>query len=307
MTSSLSMILFNTLLFACPLLLLCTGGILNTRAGIVNFGFDGIMSTGAAFYCITVSELKDSLGGWVVVLAFFITIAIGIIFSLIHSFATLLCRANQFLVSMIINYLGYGLAIILPLVFTGEIHYSLSSIYIKQFSWVAILLTFLAVYIFAAILFLTKLGLYIRGIGENPTAVALNYIHVRRSRFYISLFSSSLACFSGALFVYVLPSSFINSINSNSFSGIGFLAIALWMMTHSRFVLTSIVCFIFSFLYQYVNASQSFIVISNNMPSWLWGMLPYLIALLALMIFRPNTELVKSWAQPYIKTGKKWQ
>ncbi|WP_342261275.1 ABC transporter permease subunit [Spiroplasma endosymbiont of Notiophilus biguttatus] len=304
MILSFSTILVNTLLFACPLLLLCTGGILNTRSGIVNFGFDGIMCTGAATYCIIISQLKNNFGGGVAILAFFITIIIGIVFGLIHSLATLLFRANQFLVSMVINYFGYGLAVILPLTFTGEINYSLSSIYIYQFSWIAILVTFLAIYIFAAILFLTKLGLYIRGIGENPTAVALNYIHVRRSRFYISLFSSSLACFSGALFVYVLPSTFIYS---NNFAGIGFLAIALWMMAHSRFFLTSIICFIFSFLYQYINASQTFIVISNNIPSWLWGMFPYLIALVSLMIFRPNTELVKSWAQPYVKTGRKWQ
>lgn len=304
MTLSFSTILVNTLLFACPLLLLCTGGILNTRAGIVNFGFDGIMCTGAAFYCIIITQFKNNLGDWVVILAFVVAIFVGIIFALIHSLATLLFRSDQFLVSIVINYFGYGLAIVLPLAFTGQLHYSLSSIYIPQFSWLAILLTLLAIYVFAAILFLTKLGLYIRAIGENPTAVALNYIHVRRSRFYISLFSSSLACFSGALFVYILPSSFIST---NNFSGIGFLAIVLWMMAHSRFFLTSIICFIFSFIYQYVNASQTFIVISNNIPSWLWGMLPYLIALLALMIFRPNTELVKSWAQPYIKAGRKWQ
>ncbi len=304
MILSFSTILVNTLLFACPLLLLCTGGILNTRAGIVNFGFDGIMCTGAAFYCIIISQLKSNFSDWVVLLAFVVTIIVGIIFGLIHSLATLLFRSDQFLVSMVINYFGYGLAIVLPLVVTGQLRYSLASIYIPQFSWLAILLTLLAIYIFAAILFLTKLGLYIRGIGENPTAVALNYIHVRRSRFYISLFSSSLACFSGALFVYILPSSFIST---NNFSGIGFLAIVLWMMAHSRFFLTSIICFMFSFMYQYVNASQTFIIISNNIPSWLWGMLPYLIALLALMIFRPNTELVKSWAQPYIKAGRKWQ
>lgn len=304
MTLSFSIILVNTLLFACPLLLLCTGGILNTRAGVVNFGFDGIMCTGAAFYCIIISQLKSNLGDWVVFLAFVVTIIVGTIFGLIHSLATLLFRSDQFLVSMVINYFGYGLAIVLPLVVTGQFHYSLASIYIPQFSWLAILLTLLAIYIFAAILFLTKLGLYIRGIGENPTAVALNYIHVRRSRFYISLFSSSLACFSGALFVYILPSSFIST---NNFSGIGFLAIVLWMMAHNRFFLTSIICFTFSFIYQYVNASQTFIVISNNIPSWLWGMLPYLIALLVLMIFRPNTELVKSWAQPYTKAGRKWQ
>lgn len=304
MVLSISTILVNTLLFACPLLLLCTGGILNTRAGIVNFGFDGIMCTGAAFYCVIISELKDNLGGWVVVLAFLIAIIVGIILSLIHSLATLLFRADQFLVSMAINYLGYGLAVVLPLAFTGTIHYSLSSIYIQQFPWLAILLTLLAIYLFAAILFLTKLGLYIRAIGENPTAVALNYIHVRRSRFYISLFSSSLAAFAGALFVYILPTSFITT---NNFAGIGFLAIALWMMARSRFFLTSIICLIFSFLYQYVNVSQTSLIISDKLPSWLWGMLPYLMALFTLMIFRPNTQLVRSWAQPYIKTGKKWQ
>ncbi|WP_308149835.1 hypothetical protein [Spiroplasma sp. AdecLV25b] len=304
MVFSYSTVLINTLLFACPLLLLCTGGILNTRAGIVNLGFDGIMCVGATFYCIIVSQLKSSMGSSVAILAFFVAIIVGMVFSLLHSLATLIFRANQFLVSMVINYLGYGLAVVLPLSFTGTINYSLSSIYIPLFSWPSFLVTLIVIYLFAALLFLTKLGLYIRGIGENPTAVALNYIHVRRSRMYISLISSSLACFAGAFFVYILPSSFIDT---NNFNGIGFLVIPLWMMARSRFVLTTIICLIFSFIYQVGNATQSFSLISKNIPSWLWGMLPYLIALGALMIFRPDTMLPPSWGVPYVKTGRRWQ
>lgn len=297
-------ILVNTLLFACPLLLLCTGGILNTRAGIVNLGFDGIMCIGATFYCIIVSQLKPNMGSSAAILAFLIAIIAGMIFSLLHSLATLTFRANQFLVSMVINYLGYGLAAVLPLSFTNTINYSLSSIYIPVFSWTAIGLTLVATYLFAALLFLTKLGLYIRAIGENPTAVALNYIHVRRARMYISLISSSLACFTGALFVYILPSSFIDT---NNFNGMGFLVMSLWMMARSRFVLTTIICLIFSFIYQVGHTSQTFNFISSNTPSWLWGMLPYLIALLALMILRPNTMLPPSWSVPYVKAGRRWQ
>lgn len=297
-------VLVNTLLFACPILLLCTGGILNTRAGIVNLGFDGIMCVGAAFYCIIVSQLKGSMGNSVAIFAFFVAIIIGMAFSLLHSLATLIFRANQFLVSMVINYLGYGLAVVLPLSLTGTINYSLSSIFIPLFPWTSILVTLLAIYLFAAMLFLTKLGLYIRAIGENPTAVALNYIHVRRSRMYISLISSSLACFAGALFVYILPSSFIDT---NNFAGMGFLVMPLWMMARSRFVLTTIICLLFSFIYQLGNASQIFNLISNSMPSWLWGMSPYLIALVALMIFRPDTALPPSWGVPYVKAGRRWQ
>ncbi|WP_375317726.1 ABC transporter permease subunit [Spiroplasma endosymbiont of Virgichneumon dumeticola] len=304
MVFSYSTVLINTILFACPLLLLCTGGILNTRAGIVNLGFDGIMCVGATFYCIIVSQLKSSMGSSVAILAFFVAIIVGMVFSLLHSLATLIFRANQFLVSMVINYLGYGLAVVLPLSFTGTINYSLSSIYIPLFPWPSFLVTLIVIYLFSALLFLTKLGLYIRGIGENPTAVALNYIHVRRSRMYISLISSSLACFAGAFFVYILPSSFIDT---NNFNGIGFLVIPLWMMARSRFVLTTIICLIFSFIYQVGNATQSFSLISKNIPSWLWGMLPYLIALGALMIFRPDTMLPPSWGVPYVKTGRRWQ
>lgn len=48
-------ILLSTLLISCPLILLATGGILNTRAGIANFGFDGMMCAGASLYCLVIS------------------------------------------------------------------------------------------------------------------------------------------------------------------------------------------------------------------------------------------------------------
>lgn len=75
------------------------------------------MCIGATFYCIIVSQLKPDMGSSAAILAFLIAIIAGMIFSLLHSLATLIFRANQFLVSMVINYLGYGLAVVLAIIF----------------------------------------------------------------------------------------------------------------------------------------------------------------------------------------------
>ena len=221
---SITGILISTLLFACPLIILATAGILNTRAGIANFGFDGIMCAGASLYCLIISQLKSSLGSTVVILAFFLAILMGLLFSLFYSLATITFKGDQMLVSMAINFFGYGLAVVLPVAFLGSLNFSISSIYIQLYPIVAIAVTLVVVYLFAIILLLTRFGLYIRALGENPTVAAFSYIKVTRARYLISFFSCSLVCFGGALLVYINPNLFI--VNNN-FSGLGFLVVVL--------------------------------------------------------------------------------
>lgn len=301
MELNFSAILVSTLLFSCPLVILATAGILNTRAGIANLSLDGMMATGAGLYCLIVSQLKGSLGTGVIILAFFVAILMGFLFSLIYSFATITCRADQLLVSMAINFLGYGLAVALPIAFIGSLNFSTATIYINLNPVLAIILTLVVVYIFAIILLLTKFGLYIRALGENPTVAALSYIHVRRSRYIISAFSCSLTCLAGAILVYVQPTLFIAY---NNFNGLGFLVIALFMIARSKFVRVTIICLVFAFLYQLMIAGQTVSKINEVVPNWLLGMSPYLITLIFLMIFRLDTSLPQSWGLPYIKTGQ---
>lgn len=300
MNIDISNILVSTLLLSCPLILLSTGGILNTRAGIANFGFDGIMCAGASLYCLIISQLKSSLGSSVILLAFFLTILLGLIFSLLYSFATITFKANQMLTSMVINFLGYGLAIVLPVAFLGSLNFSISSIYIRLYPILAIIITLILVYLFAAMLLLTRFGLYIRSLGENPTVAAFSYIKVTRARYAISFFSSALACFTGALLVYINPNLFITN---NNFAGLGFLVIVLWMMGRSKFVLTSFLCIIMAFLLQLSFNLQVISQIHIILPGWFLGMIPYLAALLFMMVFRYDNSLPLSWNIPYIKTG----
>lgn len=294
-------ILISSILLACPLILLSTGGILNTRAGVTNFGFDGIMCAGASFYCLIVSQLKSSLGNGVIVLAFFLTILLGLVFSLVFSFATITFKANQMLTSMAINFLGYGLAVALPIAFLGSLNFSLTLISVKLYPVVAIVVTLVLVYLFAMILLLTRFGLYIKALGENPTVAAFSYIKVSQSRYLISSFSSSLAALAGALLVYINPTLFIAN---NNFSGLGYLVIILAMMGRSKFVLTSILTILFAFLFQLSLSLQAESQVHSSFPTWFLGMIPYLASLLFLMVFRYDTLLPASWNVPYFKTGQ---
>ncbi|MDQ7982924.1 MAG: hypothetical protein REH79_01725 [Spiroplasma sp.] len=291
-------VLLSTLLISCPLILLATGGILNTKVGIANFGFDGIMCVGASLYCLIISQLRASMGSAVIVFAFFLTIIMGLLFSLLYSFATITCKADQMLTSMAINFLGYGLAVALPITFTGSLNFSLSSISIKLYPVVAIVLTLVLLYLFAIILFLTRFGLYVRVIGENRNFAVRNYLKIGKAQYLISCFSSSLACFGGGLLVYINPNFFI--VNNN-FSGLGFLVIVLWMIGRNRFVFTSIICLLFAFIFQMSIELDAISSITEILPNWFIGMIPYLATLVFLMVFRYDPALPPMWAQPYIK------
>lgn len=295
-------ILINALLISCPLILLASGCILNTRAGMVNFAFDGIMCVGASLYCLIISKWKEILGSTgVVVVAFVIVILIGLVFSLLYSFATINFKTNQVLVSMALNFIGYGIAIVLPVYFLDSLSFSISLVYIKLYPIVAIIVTLSLIYFFSLFLLLTRFGVYIKSLGENPTVAAFSYIRVGRTRYLISFFSSAIACFVGALLVYINPIFFI--VN-NSFNGLGFLVIVFCMIGRNKFVFTSLVCIVFSFIYQLSLSLKAIDQIQSSFPTWFLGMIPYLSSLVFLMIFCYDTSLPLSWNIPYIKTGQ---
>lgn len=298
MSLNITEILLSTLLISCPLILLATGGILNTKVGIANFGFDGIMCAGASLYCLIISQLRSSMGNAVIVLAFLLTFIMGLVFSLIFSFATITCKANQFLTSMAFNFLGYGLAIALPLTFIGSLNFSISSVSIKLYPIIAIIVTLVIIFLFSVILLLTRFGLYVRVIGENPDFAVRSYIKINKAQYLTSCLSCSLACFAGSLLVYINPNFFITN---NNFSGLGFLIIVLWMMGRNRFIFTSIICLFFAFLFQLSIELEALNQIEVILPAWFLGMVPYLAALAFLIIFRYDQILPPTWAQPYMK------
>lgn len=298
---------FNTialcsLAFASPLIILTTAGVLNTKAGIANFGFDGIMCLGASIYSLIVSNWKSDIGAGVVFLAFLVAFTAGMIMSLLFSFLTITCAADQLMTSMILNFLCYGLAVVLPLAFNGMLNFSAAQVGLIANQTLVIILTLVLVYVFATIFLLTRLGLYIKALGQNTLASSLNYIKVKKSRYLISLFTCALVCLSGALLVYVQPSLFI--VNNN-FSGLGYIVIALWLASKSRFILSSLYALGFAFLYQITLSVQTVETVINTIPRWFLAMIPYIATLLFLMIFRLDTRLPHSWAVPYIKNVKK--
>ena len=87
MWSDLLLILDATLRMAVPLVLAAMGGVFAERSGVIDFGLEGKM-LGGAFVAATVAHLTQS--AWMGLLG---AIIIGITFSMMHAFASVLEKA----------------------------------------------------------------------------------------------------------------------------------------------------------------------------------------------------------------------
>ena len=83
------LILDGTLRISVPFVLAAMGGIFAERSGVIDFGLEGKM-LGGAFVAAAVAHWTQS--AWLGLLG---SICIGIIFSMIHGFASVTKRGNQ--------------------------------------------------------------------------------------------------------------------------------------------------------------------------------------------------------------------
>ena len=175
-----------------PLILACLAGLWSERSGVVDIGLEGKMLSGAfagaAFALLTGSAWLGLLGG----------VAVTVVVSLVHGYASIDQRANQIVSGTAINMVADGLtalignaiwsqggrtpevpdtalfdAINLPFVDNLDGVPILGSIYrhlisghdiITYAAFAMVPLTYWALYS-------TRFGLRLRAVGENPAAV----------------------------------------------------------------------------------------------------------------------------------------
>ncbi len=107
MWTDVLLILDATLRISVPFVLAAMGGIFAERSGVIDFGLEGKM-LGGAFVAATVAHLTQS--AWWGLLG---SIGIGIIFSMIHGYASVSKRGNQVVSCVAINIFAMGLTVVL--------------------------------------------------------------------------------------------------------------------------------------------------------------------------------------------------
>jgi general nucleoside transport system permease protein len=292
-----------TLRYATPLIFGALGGIVCERSGIVNVGLEGMMLMGA-FFGIYGADAFDS---WF--LGLIVAMIAGGALAFVHAFFCIQLRADQVVSGIALNFIALGL--------TGYVfldHYGdqgtpdnvprvpdLSLPGIKDIGFVgdaighASLLTWIAligVVALAVFLFRTPGGLRLRAVGEHPRAAETVGISVTRTRYVAVVASGVLAAMGGAY----LSIGFVGSFNQNMTAGRGYIVIAAVIFGAWRLGRTLLGCALFG-LADALRLALPALGVTLN--SQLLAAAPYLLALLAMLLFVAKSREPRALAQPF--------
>jgi simple sugar transport system permease protein len=312
-------ILGSTIRLSIPLLFTALAGLFSERAGIFDIGLEGKMLAAAfASAClayITGNPWLGLLGG----------IAVSIIFSLIHGFASITNRGNQIVSGVALNFIAAGLTIVLGQAWFGqggrtpqlggearfqpvilpfadqmrEVPF-IGPLYANVISGNNILtyLAFAAVPLSWWVLFRTRFGLRLRAVGENPGAVDTAGISVAWLRYRAVIVAGFLCGFAGAYLSIAQSAAFIKDMSA----GKGYIALAALIFAKWKPVPVMFACLLFGFLDAFANFMQGRPVPGiGEVPVQIFQALPYILTCVLLAGFIGIAHPPKAGGVPYTK------
>ncbi|MDX2230015.1 MAG: ABC transporter permease [Leptolyngbyaceae cyanobacterium bins.349] len=287
-----------------PLAFAALGGLLSERSGVLNIALEGMLLTGA-FVSAAITFYTGN--GWLGIVA---AIAAGGLIGLLHAYLSVSLRVDQLVSGLAINLSVAGLtAFGSRLVFTADTTQKLpglGAIALPGLSQIPLLgpLLFrqdvlvygllLLIPLLTYLLFHTGLGLTLRAVGEYPRAADTAGIWVGQVRYISVSLSGSLAALGGAYLVLVHVRFFTEGISA----GKGFIALAALIFGRWHPVYTALACFLFGATEALQLRVQTF---NLNIPYQLLTMLPYLVALLALVGLAGKSTPPAALGLPYVK------
>lgn len=308
----------QTMLFSIPLLIVALGGMFSERSGVVNIALEGIMTIGAFTSILFINMFQGTLSGQsLLILAILIAGLTGIVFSLLHAYASIHMKADQTISGTALNLVAPAFAIFtarqiqgvqqinfnntfridkvpvlgdIPVI--GEMFFQ--NVYITTYLGIAILI------ISAIVLYKTKFGLRLRACGEHPQAADSVGINVYKIRYAGVMISGMLGGIGGLVFIIPTSTNFNATV-----AGYGFLAIAVLIFGQwkpSRILGAAL----FFGLMKTIAAAYSGIPFLANLgiPSYLYKMVPFIATLIVLAFTSKKSQAPKAAGVPYDK-GKR--
>jgi general nucleoside transport system permease protein len=309
--------LSSTVRMAVPLILACLAGLWSERSGIVDIGLEGKMLVAAFAAAASASYFGSP---W---LALLIAIAVSVLFSLMHGYASINQRGNQVVSGVAINMLASGLTVVLgnewfkeggrtpPLPPESQFPVwhvpgfeSLSAIagigpYFKIVSGHSLLvyLAFVLVAVSAWALSKTRFGLRLRAVGENPHAVDTAGISVARLRYQAVIIAGVLCGIAGTYLSVALQGSFVRDMSA----GRGFMALAALIFANWRAWPALWACLLFGYLQAVGLRMQGFKIGTFEVPVQFINMLPYVMTVVLLAGFIGKSIPPRASGIPYTK------
>jgi len=289
--SQLILTLFAAVGLGTPLIFATIGEIITERAGILNLGVQGMMLVGAvAGFWATFNTGSLFLG---VIVAMFA----GAALSTIHAFASITLRVSQIVSGLALTLFGTGLASFLgragsePLVGnpSREVFEPVVSGGIADWPVVGPLVFGHDILVYVAwlvaggasyYLFHTRMGLSLRAVGEDPASAESAGVNVSWVRYAHVMVGGALAGLGGAYFSLAL----VPTWQDDPIGPAGWIAIALVILASWRPWRAVFAAYLFGAAERIQFTLQTLGEPWSNIPSTLLAMLPFLLAIIAMIV-----------------------
>jgi len=297
--------------YTAPLLVIALGGMFSERSGIVNIGLEGLMGVGAFTAALVISKGTGTMGDSIVYIGLLAAALAGGIFSLLHAFASVTMKSDQVVSGTAINILSAAITVYLARSLTGSANIQIISGFIKRDvpvlssvpiigplffgnAYITTLIVFIIVMISWYMLYRRPFGLRLRACGENPQAADSLGINVLRMRYIGVALSGILAGLGGGIVITTYSGEFSPLI----YSGLGFLALAALIFGKWNPWGVLGASLFFGFAKTVADMSKLFESL-KGMPNILFNTFPYVVTLIALVVFSKNAAGPRAAGEPY--------
>ncbi len=292
----------SVLMMVSPILITAAGGMICERSGVVNIALEGLLQIGAFAAASTHVILEAGLGSFSPWIALVAGAFFGTVFSMIHAYASVSLKADQTISGTGLNLLANGITI-----FFSQILFQADRTKPYQVGMMpgpgGIYPTF---YIAIAVILLTwfmlhktAFGLRLRACGEHPGAAASVGVNVIGIRYFGVLASGFLAGLAGGCLVLTQTIQY----TSTTINGTGFIALAAVSFGRWRPLGISLSSLLFGTAVAFSIYVVNIPSLKNALPSEFFSLLPYVITLLALVVFSGKNYAPVASGKPYDKSG----
>ena len=306
----------QTMLFSIPLLLVALGGMFSERSGVVNIALEGIMIIGAFMGIFFISRFGNLFSPTITLfIAIIISALSGLIFSLLHAYASINMSADQVISGTALNifapafaiYVTRAIQVVQQISFVNNFRIEsvpvlgnipiIGNLLFKN-SYITTYLGFIILVLSWFALYKTRFGLRLRSCGEHPQAADSVGINVYKMRYFGVAISGALAGIGGLVFVIPTSTNFNATV-----AGYGFLALAVLIFGQWKPIRILYAAFFFG-LMKTLASAYSGIPILSNLPisNSVYKMIPYITTIIVLAFTSKNSQAPKASGLPYDKS-----
>jgi simple sugar transport system permease protein len=306
--------------FSIPLLIVALGGVFTERGGVTNIALDGMMIMGAFTGIFFINQMEGQMSGQLLlILAILISTVTGIVFSLLHAYASINMKSDQIISGTALNMFAPAFAIFTARMIqpngvqqiqfenTFRIHSVpvLGDIPIIgglffQNAYITTYLGFIILIVSVIVLYKTRFGLRLRACGEHPHAADSVGINVYRMRYAGVMISGALAGLGGLVFVIPTSTNFNETV-----AGYGFLALAVMIFGQWKPMRVLFAALFFGLMKTVASAYSVIPILATSaIPSDIYKMIPFIATLIVLAFSSKSSQAPRAVAVPYDKGSR---